>query len=69
MDQPERGSHSLKSSAANIGAQRLVGITDEIEIAASNSELERVRQLLPGLEDAFTEATTELEKMVQGSSE
>ena len=69
LDQPERGSHSLKSSAANIGAEHVRRIADEIEIAASNKELERVRELLPGLEEAFAEAMTELEKMSQGISE
>ncbi len=69
LDQPERGSHSLKSSAANLGAGRVRRIADEIELAASNGEVERVRELLPGLEDAFSEATTELEKMVEGLAE
>lgn len=69
LDQPERGSHSLKSSAANIGAEHVRRIADEIEIAASNAELARVRELLPGLEDAFSQATTELKKMAEGSSE
>jgi HPt (histidine-containing phosphotransfer) domain-containing protein len=69
LDQPERGSHSLKSSAANIGAEHLRRIADEIELAASKAELERVRELLPGLEDAFSQATTELEKMVEGMAE
>tara|TARA_B100002003_G_scaffold206716_1_gene200661 strand:+ start:123 stop:485 length:363 start_codon:yes stop_codon:yes gene_type:complete len=69
LDQPERGAHSLKSSAANIGAEHVRQIADEIEIAASNAEAERVRELLPGLEEAFGEVIAELEKMVQGSSE
>ncbi len=69
LDQPERGSHSLKSSAANIGAEHVRRIADEIEIAASNKELERVRELLPGLEEAFSQANTELESMVEGTSE
>ena len=69
VDQPERGAHSLKSSAANLGAERVRRIADEIEIAASDGEAERVRELLPDLEEAFAEALAELKKMAQGSAE
>jgi HPt (histidine-containing phosphotransfer) domain-containing protein len=69
LDQPERGSHSLKSSAANIGAQNVRQLADDIELAASKGEVERVRELFPQLEGAFAEAVTELEKIVQGLAE
>ena len=69
VDQPERGAHSLKSSAANIGAEHVRRIADEIEIAASEGQAPRVRELLPDLEEAFAEASQELESIVQGSSE
>ncbi len=68
VDQPERGAHSLKSSAANVGAEHVRGIADEIELAASAGEVRRVRELLPVLEEAFAAALKELESMVQGSS-
>lgn len=69
VDQPERGAHSLKSSAANLGAEHVRRIADEIEVAASAGEVHRVRELLPDLEEAFAAALKELEGMVQGSSQ
>ena len=69
LDQPERGAHSLKSSAANMGAEHVRGIAAKIELAASAGEAERVRELLPDLEEAFAEALTELESIMQGSAE
>jgi len=69
VDQPERGAHSLKSSAANIGADHVRRIADEIEVAASNGEAARVQELLPGLEEAFAAAMKELEELVKGLAE
>ena len=69
LDQPERGAHSLKSSAANMGAEHVRRIADKIEIAASDGEAQRVRELLPDLEEAFAEALKELESILQGSAE
>ena len=69
MDQPERGAHSLKSSAANVGAERVREIAQEIEGAASDKDAERVRELLPVLEEAFAAAIEELESLAQGSAE
>ncbi len=69
LDQPERGAHSLKSSAANMGAEHVRGIASKIELAASAGEAESVRELLPDLEEAFAEALTELESILQGSAE
>ncbi len=69
LDQPERGAHSLKSSAANLGAEHVQRIANEIEIAASAGEAQRTRELLPDLEEAFAEALTALESIWQGSAE
>ena len=63
---PERGAHSLKSSAANVGAQLLQEIASELEAAASGGDLQRVRDLIPNLEQAFSEAAQELEVIVEG---
>ena len=62
---PERGAHSLKSSAANVGAQQLQKLASEIELAASEGDLERVRDLVPELQQAFSQATQALETMVK----
>ena len=63
LDAPERGAHSLKSSAANVGAQHVQRIANDLELAASDGDLQRVRDLIPDLEEAFAKATRELEIM------
>ena len=65
LDAPERGAHSLKSSAANVGAQVLQQVAGELELAASGGDLRRVRDLIPNLEQAFTQAAEELEVIVK----
>jgi HPt (histidine-containing phosphotransfer) domain-containing protein len=49
----ERGAHSLKSSSANLGGERLRRLCQLVEDAAEHGDLERVRALLPHLETAF----------------
>ena len=65
LDVPERGAHSLKSSAANVGARHLQTIASELEAAASDGDLGRVRELVPDLEHAFAQAAQALEVMVR----
>ena len=61
LDEAERGAHSLKSSAANIGAESLRTMATRMESAALESNLESARSLLPDLETAYAEAMKELE--------
>ena len=65
LEVPERGAHSLKSSAANVGAQQLQEVASELESAASGGDLQRVRDLIPNLEQAFAQAAQELEVIVK----
>ena len=65
LDAPERGAHSLKSSAANVGAQLLQKVASELELAASVGDVNRVRDLIPNLEQAFAQAAQELEVIVK----
>lgn len=65
----EKGSHSLKSSAANVGVGEVRRIAAEIEAAATEGDIEAVREMLPGLEQAYAEARAALESIVEGSSE
>ena len=65
LDEPERGAHSLKSSAANVGAQHVQRVASEVELAASGGDLQRVRDLIPNLEEAFAQATRELAVIVE----
>ena len=69
LDLAERGAHSLKSSAANIGAEEVRRIANDVEIASSEGQLQRVRELLPDLEEAFSLAIRELEMNAETSNE
>ena len=59
----ERGAHSLKSSAANIGAEALRTLATRIEGAALNEDLEKMQELLPQLEAAYSTVMLTLESM------
>lgn len=63
LDEAERGAHSLKSSAANIGAEILRTLATRMESAALDGNAEGARALLPDLEAAYSEAVTELERI------
>ncbi len=65
LEAPERGAHSLKSSAANVGAHHVHKVASDVELAASDGDLQRVRELSPKLEEAYAQATRELEVIVQ----
>ena len=65
-DEAEKGAHSLKSSAANVGAEVVRGLAGEIESAASSGDVEAVRTILPGLEDAYSQAIADLETIMDG---
>ncbi len=65
LEVPERGAHSLKSSAANVGAQQLQKVASELELAASGGDLQRVRDLIPTLEHAYAQAAGELKVIVE----
>ena len=62
----ERGSHSLKSSAANVGAVAVTNLSGDIEGAAVDGDLDRVKEIMPGLEAAYGRAISELEAVVNG---
>ena len=68
LQEAEKGAHSLKSSAANVGALTLRGIAADIERAAGGGDTEQVNELLPSIEAAFAEAITALETVHQGLS-
>lgn len=61
----ERGAHSLKSSAANVGAQRVRVLAAEIERAAGDGDEATVTALLPDLEEAFSAAIHALESVAK----
>jgi len=61
LELTERGAHSLKSSAGNLGARTLQGISRRIEDCAAEGDPEGARALLEELEEAYGEARTALE--------
>lgn len=65
----ERGAHSLKSSAANIGAELLRTLATRIESAALDGNMGQARGLLPGLEAAYADAMNELAAIEKGMEE
>lgn len=66
VEEAEKGSHSLKSSAANIGAHKLRELSAEMERAATAGDLQTVTDMLPSLEDAYAKAIAALESVEKG---
>jgi HPt (histidine-containing phosphotransfer) domain-containing protein len=60
LQETERGAHSLKSSAANIGAETLRTMATRMESAALDDSVDDARALLPALENAYDGAMREL---------
>jgi HPt (histidine-containing phosphotransfer) domain-containing protein len=63
----EQGAHSLKSSAANLGARALRDVCAEMEERAHAEDVEGVEELAPRLEDVYASARARLEA-IQGES-
>lgn len=62
LEEAERGAHSLKSSAANIGAELLRTLATRMESAALEGNADDARSLLPELESSYADAMGELER-------
>lgn len=69
IGEAEMGAHSLKSSAANLGAERVRALAAVIELAAADGNMPPVTENLPELESAFAAAVSELESIEQGLSD
>lgn len=67
-DAVERGAHSLKSSAANVGAQEVRGLAQDLEERASRGDLESAEALRGPLTDAWERACGALREMQRGGS-
>ena len=66
VDEAERGAHSLKSSAANIGAETLRTLATRVESAALVEDPAALRELLPEVEAAYAAALAELRSIEKG---
>ena len=69
LEEAERGAHSLKSSAANIGAELLRTLATRMESAALDGDAEGAKELLPELEAAYANAMQELQGIEKGMKE
>lgn len=58
----ERQAHTMKGAAANVGAEVMREIAEELEMTAKKGELEVVRDRLPSLVEASREFQDEVEK-------
>lgn len=67
LDLTERGAHSLKSGAANVGAVRVVAAAAALEDAALAGDRARCEQLARELEAALDEAEPLLRDIMDGS--
>ncbi|MFH1737784.1 MAG: Hpt domain-containing protein, partial [bacterium] len=65
----ELAAHSVKSSAANFGAQRLYSLAEQTERLAAEKNRDRIPALLGDLEDAFVQVKTCLEEEKKGLEE
>lgn len=65
----EHGAHSLKSSAANVGAVRLGSLAADVEERASRGDLDGADELHPALRAACTEGVARLREMERGFDE
>lgn len=62
-EEAERGAHSLKSSAANIGGEHLRTLTTKLEAAALSEDVAEMQRLLPELEAAYASVMDALATM------
>jgi HPt (histidine-containing phosphotransfer) domain-containing protein len=65
----ERGVHSLKSSAANVGAMKVSALAARMEDLANGGDLAAVGGLMSELESAYAAASTELTAILERSPE
>ena len=65
IGQAEQGAHSLKSSAANVGALRVRELAAELEASAKGGDEASASSLLESLRPALSEAESELLIMVE----
>lgn len=68
LDLTQRGAHSLKSSAGNLGARRLQAGAARMEGLAEEEDQQGVEALLPALESAFEETRTSLADVLRSLS-
>jgi len=64
-DKVRTAAHALKSSSGNVGAERLMTMCREIELAARDSDLDVIAERLPALQTEYRLVVDELRKWTQ----
>lgn len=62
LGEARRHAHSVKGSAANVGAPRLRALGDQVEHAAERGELASVKGAVPAIEAAYAELLVEIRR-------
>jgi len=68
-EKAETGAHTLKSSAGNVGAQRLQKLAQDAETLAEAGNLHELQAILPSLEEEFQAACGALKGLLEGSDQ
>ncbi len=68
-ERAETGAHTLKSSAGNVGAQRVQMLAQKAEALAEAGDLAGLGALLPPLEEEFSAACDALRHIMEGVEE
>ena len=66
LKEAERAAHSLKSSAANLGAEELRALAAEMERTAGTRDQEAVKLLFESLNTAYAKAIAALKTVEKG---
>ncbi len=69
LDEAERGAHSLKSSAGNLGAALLTALAHDVERSAAHGDVESLASLLPRILETYDRTRTELEAVTRELAE
>ena len=59
--------HTLKSSAANVGAESLSTIAQKLDVCGKSGEFSQVKQLQDDLRDVYQKVITEITKILEQS--
>ncbi|MCJ7628938.1 MAG: Hpt domain-containing protein [Longimicrobiales bacterium] len=65
-EKAEAGAHTLKSSAGNVGAQRVQMLARDAEALAEAGNLDELKALFPSLEGEFHAACGALKDVLEG---
>jgi HPt (histidine-containing phosphotransfer) domain-containing protein len=66
LDVLHRGAHSLKSSAANVGAMQMSAVAGRLEAIAEEGDQAASRALFEELTERFDAAEVELRRVLEG---